>query len=199
MKTQLRRIDLIAHSALTLVGLSGVFAIFLPVAFGTSPWNGIGYAWQIALPFFLPPFIAAASVQWIMTGSFWKLEYLLACVLSMAVSFLPVWLFIEAIYPDAFWPSIKELLNEWPLLLIWLLLPLSIICFDTYCLLPHRKHRIGEYSVVMVLQMAYLPTAGICFLILFDEAWNSPGAGCAVIAMSAYIAQAILVKVKGNH
>jgi hypothetical protein len=192
MKTQLRGFELAAHSALTLFGLSGVLAIFLPVAFGKSPWNGFRDAWFIALPFFLPPVNAAASVRWIMTGSFSKLEYLSAYVVSMAVALLP---FVESIGTLL---SVKELLNEWPIALIWLLFPLAIFCFDVYYLLRHRKHRRREFSAVMVLQIAYLPTAGFCFLIVLTES-GVIGAYCALVAMSAYIMQIILAMAKRNH
>ena len=188
MKTQLRRRDVIVHSILTLAGALGIPAIFLPFAYGYSPWDAIldeGF-WRLGLPFFLSPFATAGSLRWIISGAPSRPERVFGYVLS-AVAATATLLF----YLVSDWPSDGQ---EW---LGWLM-PLAILGLGVYFLVRGwGRPPFKEFNSVMTVELAYLANGVLCLVGFFGD-WQV-GAYCVLVAGSMFTLQIALILAQGPH
>jgi hypothetical protein len=73
---------------LTVVGMTGIAGLFLPFTFGTSPVDAVSNRelWRLALPAFLAVLASAASIRWVITGSFSGRERAIAYVVSASMA-----------------------------------------------------------------------------------------------------------------
>jgi hypothetical protein len=182
MNTKLQGRRLVAHSILTLLGMAAIPVLFLPFAYDVSPVAAIfdKDLWRLALPFFLAPFAVAASIRWIVSGSFSRLERVIAYVVSAAVA--PTTL---SVYLKEDWPSGPQ---GW---LIWVVPPAVLLLGA--CLLI-RNSRMGpcrEFNPVLAIQMAHVANGLFCVIALYDTL--QVGGYFTLVAASTFMLQTILV------
>jgi hypothetical protein len=171
----------IAHVLLTVVGMTGIAGLFLPFTWGKSPVDAVSHKelWRLALPFFLAVLASAASIRWVISGSFSRLERAIAYVVSglMVGVTLSLWL--------PFGPST---LREW----LAIVSPESIIALGGYFLIRNSRTRPSrQFNPVMAIQVSYLAHSVLC-LIGFLGLWEL-GAYCVLVAALAFLLQIILV------
>jgi hypothetical protein len=154
----------IAHLLLTVVGMTGIAGLFLPFTWGTSPVDAVseGALWRLALPFFLAVLASAASIRWVISGSFSGLERATAYVVSASM---------VGVTLSLWFPLGPSTTQEW-------LIRNSRIA-------PSR-----QFNPVMAIQVAYLAHAVLC-LIGFFGLWEL-GAYCVLVAALAFVLQIIL-------
>jgi len=173
---------------LTVTGVTGIPAIFLPFTVGTSPWAAAfgGYGlWQIALPAFLSLPVTYLLMRWLIAKKLLITEQLIACLLSIASAFTTLAVYVK----DMTYPAD---LKEW----VVFILPLLIICSGIFILVRIRnKKMFNPYGAILCLQLAYLAN---CVLSLgaFIGEWQS-GAYLIMLTVTAYLIQLILV-LKGD-
>jgi hypothetical protein len=170
----------IAHRSLTVVGMTGIAGLFLPFTWGTSPVDAVseGALWRLALPFFLAVLASAASIRWVISGSFSGLERATAYIVSASM----VGVTLSLWFP--FGPSTTQ---EW----LAIVSPVPILALGVYFLI--RNSRIApsrQFNPVMAIQVAYLAHAVLC-LIGFFGLWEL-GAYCVLVAALAFLLQIIL-------
>jgi hypothetical protein len=187
-----------AHKLLTVLGLAGIPALFLPFYFNTSPVDTFlddsdSERWLLGLPFFLAPFAVAASWRWIVAGSLsrgWRIVGLgLGLAASMAV--------ITASYLIT--SALSHLFDSGPpgppnTLLGWIMLAIPVMTLLAGGFLLHRNSRdvrSREFNPVLSMQTAYVAHA-LFFLILFSGEWQS-GAYFVLVTTIAFIVQPVLI------
>ena len=168
------------HVLLTVIGMTGIAALFLPFAWGKSPIEAVSLEelWRLALPFFLAVLASAAGFRWIISGSFSGFERATAYVVSglMAGVTLSLW------FP--FGPSSTQ---EW----LTLISPEPILALGIYLLIRNSRRGLSrEFNPVMAIQISYLAHAALC-LIGFLGRWEL-GAYCVLVAALAFVIQIIL-------
>jgi len=172
---------------LTIVGMSGTVGLFLPFTFGTSPVDAVSdqVLWRVALPFFLAVLASAASIRWVLSGSFSGLERAIAYFVSASMVGVTL----------SLWFPLKEgpsTIQEW----LAFVSPEPILALGIYFLI--RNSRMGpsrNFNPIMVIQIAYLANAVLC-LILFFRDWQW-GAYCILVAAVAFVLQIVLASVPG--
>ena len=177
----------IVHLLLTVVGMAGIAGLFLPFTSGTSPVDAASDKnfWRLAIPFFLAVLASAASIRWVISGSFSGRERAIAYVVSasMAGVTLSQWFPFEGA-PAA--------IQEW----LALVSPGPILALGVYLLI--RNSRMGpsrNFNPVMAIQVAYLANAVLC-LIMFFRYWQV-GAYCVLLAAVTFVLQIILASAPG--
>ena len=87
----------IVHLLLTVVGITGIVGLFLPFADSTSPVDAVSdrELWRLALPFFLAVLVSAASIRWVISGSFSRPERAIAYVVSASMVGVTLSLLLE--------------------------------------------------------------------------------------------------------
>ena len=184
----------IAHLVLTVAGINGIVGLFLPFTWATSPLEAVfNDPWQIGLPFFLAIPASAASIRWIISGSFSRPERTIAYVVgaSMAGVTLYTW----------FWGIGRELLfgsygpttaQEWVQCVLTLMIPPLVLTLGVYFLVRNSRMGFsGGFNPMMAIQLAYIANA-MLYLLLFFGGWE-PGAYCVLIASLAFVLQIVLV------
>jgi hypothetical protein len=172
----------IVHLLLTVVGMVGIAALFLPFTFGVSPVAASdSESWRLALPFFLAVVASAASIRCVISGAFSGRERAIAYVVSASMADLTL--------PMSFpFQSRPRNIQEW----VATLSPHPIVALGLYFLI--RNSRIGpsrESSPVLATQLAYLANAVLCLVAFFGD-WE-PGAYCALVDALAFVLQIVVV------
>jgi hypothetical protein len=174
----------VANGLLTVVGLTGVVALFLPFTFDESPVSATGDGlWQVALPFFLAVPVAATAAHWVIAGSLSRPERIVAYAMSVASAGLTI-LFLTALL-DREWPRLVQ---------DWLAFAATMITMSAGgCLLLRNRvvEQSREFGPVLAIQAAYLANALLCLITFLGE-WQV-GAYCVVVTVIAYLLQIILV------
>lgn len=179
------------HLALSAAGLAGVAALFLPFAGGVSPMAAAVDSdfFRYALPFFLAPFVSAATCRWAMSGGFARREAMLAYVLSGASILGTLSLYAGWEYPP------DGLQNQ-----LALALPIAVLIVGG--IVWRRMRRAAgptrEYAPALALQLAYLSNAALCLVGFYGEDLfsNGWGVGAWVVLWTclAYLCQIGLVR-----
>ena len=173
-----------AHLLLTVVGMTGLVALSLPFAYDYSPIGAVFKEglWPFALPFFLSILVSAASVRWIISGSFSRAEQIIAYALSTAMAGVTLSVYLNS---DG-WPSNVQ---EW----LSMIIPIAILLFGVYAIIRNVSvGRCKKFSPVMALQVAYLGNAVLCLVEFFGK-WQA-GAYCILGVTVVYLLQIILVQ-----
>lgn len=171
----------IVHLLLTVVGMTGIAGLFLPFTFRTSPVEAsTTELWRLAVPFFLAVLASAASIRWVVSGSFSGSERAIAYVVSasMVCVTLSLW------FPFKDGPAT---IQEW----LALVSPVPILGLGAYLLI--RNPRMGpsrKFNPVMAIQIAYLTNAVLCLIAFFGD-WEL-GAYCVLVAALAFLLQIVL-------
>ncbi len=179
----------IVHLLLTVVGMTGIVGLFLPFTFGTSPLEAASTKefWRLALPFFLTVLASAASIRWVISGSFSGGERAIAYVISVSVAGLT----LSMSFPFYGRPGN---IQEW----LTMLSPYPIFALGLYFL--NRNSRMGpsrEFNPVLAIQVAYLANTVMCLIAFFGD-WEK-GAYCTLVAALAFVLQIVLAsRVAGN-
>ena len=174
----------IAHWGLTLLGMTGIPALFLPFSHDYSPVRAVfddSGLWQVALPFFLSPLAVAVSLRWMMSGALSRVARAITYAISSVAAAVTLSGYFTAYDP----PSD---LQEW----LSLVMPLATL-FLGICLLIRNSRMLPsrEFNPVMAIQTAYLANAVLGLIALFGE-WQV-GAYCALVAASAFMLQTTLI------
>jgi hypothetical protein len=172
----------IVHLLLTVVGMTGIAGLFLPFAYGTSPVNAVSdkELWRLALPFFLSVLASAASIRWIISGSFSGRERTISYAVSasMAGVTLSMW------FPFKDGPTT---LQDW----LAMVSPDAILALGVYFLVRNsRRESSRKFNPVMATQIPYVANAALCLIAFFGE-WEL-GAYCVLVAALAFMLQIIL-------
>jgi hypothetical protein len=172
-----------AHLLLTVVGMTGIAGLFLPFTFGASPLEAASTKefWRLAVPFFLAVLASAASIRWVISGSFSGGERTIAYVISasmVGVTLTSLWLLSKEGPAN---------IQEW----LAFVSPVPILTLGGYFLI--RNSRIGpsrEFNPVMAIQIAFIANAVLCLIAFFGN-WEL-GAYCVLIAALAFVLQIVL-------
>ena len=173
------------HLLLTAVGMTGIVGLFLPFTYGASPVDAVSdkQLWRLALPFFLAVLASAASIRWVISGSFSGRERAIAYLVSasMAGVTLSLW------FGDG-----PATMQEW----LAFVSPGPILALGVYFLIRNsRMEPSREFNPVMAIQIAYLANAVLC-LIAFFGGWER-GAYCVLVAALAFVLQIVLASAPG--
>ena len=177
----------IVHLLLTVAGITGIVALFLPFTWGKSPVDAVSdkELWRLALPFFLAVLASAASIRWVISGSFSRLERTIAYVVSASM----VGVTLSRWFP---WEDRPATILEW----LGAVSPELILALGGYFLI--RNSRMGpsrNFNPVMAIQIAYLANAVLCLIAFFGD-WEL-GAYCVLVAVLAFVLQIILASALG--
>jgi hypothetical protein len=177
----------IVHLLLTVVGMTGIAGLFLPFTFGTSPVDAASNKelWRLALPFFLAILASAASIRWVISGSFSGRERAIAYVVSASM----VGVTLSLWFPFEGGPAT---LQEW----LAIVSPEPILALGVYFLIRNsRMTPSRKFNPVMAIQIAYLAHAVLCLIAFFGD-WEL-GAYCVLVAALAFVLQMILASAPG--
>ena len=184
--TQVRSNKPAVHLVLTILGMAGVAGLFLPFVYGVSPVAAAfhEHMWLLALPSFLAPLAIAASVRWIMSGSFSRLERAIAYLLSTAMVAM-----LLVIYADSEnWPTgLQEWISFVAAPAVWFL--------GAYFLFRNSRNPASRaFNPVLALQTAYIANGLLCLLAFYGE-WQV-GAYFVLVTASVFALQIILVSAR---
>lgn len=177
----------IVHLLLTVVGITGTVGLFLPFTFSTSPVDAVSdkELWRLALPFFLAVLASAATIRWVISGSFSGRERAIAYVVSASM----VGVTLSLWFPFKDGPAT---IQDW----LAFVSPEPILAVGVYFLI--RNSRMGpsrKFNPVMAIQIAYLANAVLCLIAFFGD-WEL-GAYCVLVAALAFVLQIVLVSAPG--
>jgi hypothetical protein len=171
------------------VAAAGIAAIFLPFTWEVSPMMAVReeLLWMLAIPFFLPIAVAAASIRWIASGSLSKPEAAMAYVASgsaagITLAFIGRFLVEEDAGPvrNADWLALSA--------------AIVILTLGTCLLITiWRTLKRPDFRPLMALQVAYLGNAAFCLIEFFDSPGWQAGAYVTLGTVIAYLLQIILV------
>lgn len=189
------RIDyFVAQMVLTVVGLTGIVALFLPFAFGYSPADTAfdpGFC-LLAIPFFLSILNTAASVRWVVAGSFSRLERAAAYIISAAGAGATLSFWVSGLLAQ--WNDPFSRPSEWLELCVAVSFSLAPLLGGIYALIRNsRAGRLKEFNPVMAIQVAYLYNAESCLMLFWGD-WDV-GAYCVLVTAASFLLQIILVSV----
>lgn len=175
---------------LTIIGGIGILAIFLPFSLDISAFRAASdfddffNLWKLAWPFFLPVFIAIASLRWLIAGSLSRPERLIAYLVS-AVSAVLVCISLSSIIEDNGWPPYFQ---EG----LMIVFPIMTLGFGIFYLIRTRHDlEIKPFQAIMSMQTAYLANGLLCLIGLSPDL--QIGAYCSLVTVLAYLTQIILV------
>ncbi|HQR17382.1 MAG TPA: hypothetical protein PK948_03370 [Gemmatimonadales bacterium] len=158
------------HLALTVAGLAGVAAVFLPFAAGVSPLQAVvdSDLWRYAAPFFLAPLIAVATRHWALFGTLGRRESMLAYIVSGASILGTLSMYAKWEYP----PDGLQMQ-------LAVALPIAVLIIGGIGLRQMRKGAGSpkEYAPALALQVAYLSNAALCLAGFYGESLFSNGWG----------------------
>jgi hypothetical protein len=174
---------------LTLVGVTGIAAVFLPFTWSISPFSAAFMKdfdlWQIAWPAFLPLLITVVSLRWLFATTLSRTELTIAHsagAVSIALVCITLFGFIRNI---EWWPTD---VNEW----LTLIFPVVTLVFGIYVLIRSRKNLIiNPFLAIFSMQVAYIANCFLCLISFFGE-WQI-GAYFCLITVIVYLIQIILV------
>ena len=171
---------------ISVTGLTGISAIFLPFASSVSPMEAVRYGfggifedfWKLGTPFLLSIFILGASLHWIISGTLSKVERWLAYIISISV--VCVTFSIIDSLPSSF--------SGW----IILLTIISIFAIGTFLVIRNiRAGKIKQFSPIMAMQTAYLGNCVFCLASFRDDL--NIGAYCTLVTAVLYIAHMVMI------
>ena len=172
----------IVHLLLTVVGMAGIAGLFLPFTFSTSPADAVSNKelWRLALPFFLAVLASAASIRWVISGSFSGSERAIA----YAASALMVGVTLSLWVPFKDGPAN---IQEW----LAFVSPVPILALGIHFLI--RNSRMGpsrKFNPMIAFQITYIANAVLCLIAFFGN-WQL-GAYCVLVAALAFVLQIVL-------
>jgi hypothetical protein len=184
--TQFRSNERVVHLVLTYLGVTGIAGLFLPFVYGVSPVAAVFQQdlWLLAYPFFLAPLAVAASLRWIMSGSFSRVERALAYLLSGAMVAGTALLYVSS----GGWP---EGIHDW---LTFFVPPMTLVLGAYVLFRNSRKLWCREFNPVLAMETAYLANVLLCLIAFFRD-WQV-GAYFVLVAASVFVLQIILVSVQ---
>jgi hypothetical protein len=174
---------------LTLTGVIGIAAIFLPFSWSISPFSAAFMKdfdlWQIAWPAFLPLLITVVSLRWLFAPAFSRTEVIISHFAGAVSIGLVCYTLFSFLTNIGGWPTG---LNEW----LSLIFPFVTLAFGVYVLIRSRKSLIYmPFMAIFSMQVAYVANCLLC-LISFHGEWQI-GAWFCLITVIAYLIQIILV------
>ena len=178
------------HILLTVLGASGIAALFLNFVANVSPMDAIIMRdpyWKLAFPFFLSVPILVASMRWIVSGTLSRPERIIWFILSLASAVVTLNRY-----------SGIDLDDEWPTRTIeWIVVvtPGGVLLLGAlFLFLGSRTGRIQSYRAIMALQTAYLANALFCLIGFGSDGWSDlqVGAWLVLLTVIAYLLQIIL-------
>ena len=137
---------------LTLLGLLGIQAVFLPFTYDASPARGAldRDVWRIAAPFFLSLLISSASLRWVLAGRLSPPERLIAYLLSGATALVTLSVVITVMQD---WSRAEEFGS-------CVIVVLTLVVGGYLVIRNWRMGVLRELSAVMAMQIA-------CLILLF--------------------------------
>jgi hypothetical protein len=197
-------------TALTIVGLVAVVAIFVPFTGLTSPMNSVwppSIVWFLGLPFFFAVPISLASAAWLagrMLPAFARvLLYVMSCsmlALTLAYTLSDLFEMIRLQLapprePRGWLEPGPPTIGDW-LVVAALLLVIGLgICITVW---HFRKFRDRSFNPVMAMQWSYIANALLSLTVAWQGVLVEPGianwrigAYLTVVACAAYAAQIV--------
>ena len=168
---------------LTIVGLTGIAAIFLPFTWNESLINAVNdrNLWRLALPAFLPLIIAGLSLRWLFSKKLSSSEQAIAYIVSLASGCVTLSFYLISDYG---WPTDFK---EW----LTYVIPLITLGLGIFTLLSRRRNLTKKpFLAIKSMQIAYLANILLCLTGFFGE-WQI-GAYFSLITVGAYLSQMIL-------
>jgi hypothetical protein len=180
---------------LTVIGMAGIAAIFLPFVRGIfSPAaSPLAVAlnetalWRLAIPFLLPIVISGMFIRRNFSGSLSLLEQVFAYLagISAACATLSMYLIVGF--------NVHGRSSDVDYLLLYAMVsPVIILAIGGYLVI--RNCRIGklrDLSAVMAMQVAYIGNCAPCLFLSFGG-WDI-GAYCAILTVVVYFFQIGLI------
>jgi hypothetical protein len=175
----------------TVVGLAGIAAVFLPFTWDTSPIDVVFRgklqgAWPIAVPLFLPIFAAAVSVRWSTSGTLARWERLVAQGAAIAGGVA-----IGYYYANLLLAPDIDLSGGSPSDWFVFVTPLAITA-AAFVLQRLARRRLVPVpaQLLIALQAVYAADAVIC-LSAARAAGYQAGAWCVMVTCAVYVVQVL--------
>ncbi len=174
---------------LTLAGLSGIAAIFLPFTFDVSPWVAITHegAWDIGailllpmlgVPFLLSVFTGVLTIRWNISCSISLPERTFSYFVSIFSACVTMALYLNMKLPQ----NIHELFVS--------IVPILIFITGGFLIIRnYRSGKFKDFSPIMAMQTSYLANCVLCLIGFF---WQI-GAYFALVSAVAYAVQMIWI------
>lgn len=199
---------------LTVSGIAGITALFLPFAEDISPasfvfnflilefsdregWFYISL-WPflpLAMPFFLSVFVSAAFVRWMISGLLSRPErtiaYVISSTMALGILHFVIYVILENVRTSSATWTTSAIFH----FLLILVIPSLLLLFGVYVVIKGLKNKgPKEIGAVMAMQIAYLSNALLC-LILWVNTWQI-GAYFVVFTSGIYLTQIVMATVK---
>ncbi len=198
MKINLRKLNgWNAHQILAVTGISGIIGLFLPFSWSTSPLEAlIGDAWQIASPAFLSVFITFATIRFVISGSLFKVEKLIAYIVGLMAAGVT----LSVIFSGNMWPTnFQELLAY--------VIPIVMLLLGAYLVLGKSKKGLSkEHNPLIAMQMTYLANCLMCLIAFWPPKVGEWGLGgwqigayFCLVASVVYLIQIALFLLQRNE
>ena len=160
---------------LTLIGLTGVFALFLPFTFSESPTSAVAGRdfWRLGLPFFLVVPVSLGYIRWIITGALSRAERVFGYLMGVISACLTLSLYVQGSGPS----RIRD----------WVSLVLPLIVFAAGGFITSRNWRTDRVNALVAMQVAYVANSLLCLTSFFGE-WQV-GAYVTLLPTLSYAAQ----------
>ena len=213
-KTEIKMRTATGLILLTVSGIAGITALFLPFVQDISPvsfvfnflllefsnregWFYISL-WPflpLAMPFFLSVFVSAAFVRWMISGLLSRPERTIACVISSMMALGILYFIIYIILEDVRNSSATWTTSAIFHFLLILVIPLLLLLFGVYIVIKNLKNKeLKEVGAVMAMQITYLSNAILCLISFFGE-WQI-GAYFVVVTSGVYLTLIVMALVK---
>ena len=171
------------QGSLTLVGLVGVTALFLPFTGGVSPAQAtFGFFWVAASPAFLAVFVSTAWIRWIVAGRLARWEQALGYGLSAGSAGLTILCCRQFLdFPRATWPR-----------LLMVVPPALALALGVMVVVRNwRMKRTRALNPVLAMQVAYVAHA-LPNLVDWYPNWEI-GAYAVLVVVLTYLLQVGLI------
>lgn len=190
----------------SIAGLAGVVAIFLPFTFDTSPLTAaaqfplwpherdwiLGSLWRLGLPLMLPILVSVGNFRWAAAGRLPRAERLAAYVAALLAElgflslFLPFGSGEPLTAPSSF--------REW----VMLLAPWVGSAAGAFLLWRNRRAGVPDAAnAIAAMQVAYTIVAVFC-LVTFEPARWQVGAYVAALTAVLYLIQIVSLSAFGR-
>jgi hypothetical protein len=185
------------HLILAVAGATGIAGLFLPFSWGISPIKAVldENILQLAAPAFLSVFVTAATIRWIISGSYSKAEKAITYFVAVAAAGVTLSIYFK----DGWWTYDFQ---GWFAFAI----PIVVMLAGSYLVLMNSKMQVSkETNPLIAMQVAYLANCLMCLTLFWPNRSNflsgdwEIGAYFCLVASIVYSIQIALFLTQKNE
>lgn len=165
---------------LTIIGASGILAIFIPFTWDNSPLNAVfdKYMWRLGWPCFFPILVSIASLRLLFSKTLSRTEQVIAYLLSLTS------VCITLSFYFVFVSEMPSTFKEW----LSYIIPLIMVGFAIFVLIRFRNNAtFMPVLAIFSMQFAYLANILLCLIGFLGE-WQI-GAYFSLVTAIIYLTQ----------